>query len=164
MRNTFRAIVSTIALALLVLPAVAVAQGPSEQEAVQIQLRLMQTQQQAMQDPGVQTAYEELTEHLLTAMERVDPSVGDKAARAETLQAEAIAAQQADDDQRLQQLAAEAEQLQTEFAVLQQQAMQDPELQASMVNFQDRVVAKMTEIDPETPQLLARLEELHGGG
>lgn len=157
-----------LALTVFAMPMDAAAQGAPlqagpEQEAMQIQMRLMQTQQQALQDPELQAAQETVTEELLAAMEQADPTLAEKSERAEAMQAEIHAAQQAEDQARLQELAGEAQQLEMAFATAQQQAMQDPELQASMGAFQDRMVAKMTEIDPETPQLIARLEQIQAG-
>ena len=53
----------------------------------------------------------------------------------------------------------EAAAIQQQLQSILQRALQDPALQASIQAFQAEVVAKMTEIEPETTVLLARLNE-----
>ena len=93
-------------------------------------------------------------------MERLDPTFRAQAARAEALKAEVTAAQAAKDNAKLNQLAAEATQLQQGFASARQRAMQDPAMAARIKSFQERIVAKMAEVEPQTQTLLARLQEL----
>jgi hypothetical protein len=166
-RKTFR--VAALALAALAAPTVLAAQeAPSqtaapEAEIAQIQQRLMQIQQRAMQDAELQAAQAEVGQELVAAMTRVDPTAAAKTERASTLQQDVAAAREAGDNERLHELAAEAEQLQADFAVLRERAMQDEQMQAVMIAFQDKLVAKMAEIEPETNDLLARLNEIQSG-
>jgi hypothetical protein len=167
-RKTIR--VAAVALAALAAPAVLAAQetpaqtAAPEAEIAQIQQRLMAIQQRAMQDPELQAAQAEVGQVLVAAMARVDPTAAAKTERASTLQQDVAAAREAGDNARLHELAAEAEQLQADFAGLRERAMQDAEMQAALTAFQDKVVGKMAEIDGETNVLLARLNELNGEG
>lgn len=166
MRMTFRA--AAIAMAFLAAPAIAAAQeapapaAAPEGEIAQIQQRLMQTQQTALQDPALQQAQAEMGQVLLGVMQRQDPTMAQKTARASALQQDVAAAREAGDNARLHELAAEAEQLQADFAVARERAMADPEVHTAMTAFQEQVVARMAEIDPDTNDLLARLNELAG--
>jgi hypothetical protein len=161
---------SLLALALLAAPAALVAQEapaettqqPAQTEQQQIQARLQQIQARALQDPALQAAQDSIGDQLTATMERVDPTFKAQAARAEALKAEVAAAQQAGDNAKLNQLAAEAGQLQQGFATARERALQDPQMAERIQGFQQRIVAKMAELDPETQTLLARLQELNG--
>lgn len=59
-----------------------------------------------------------------------------------------------------QELIAEMQQLQTELQPIQQQAMQDPEVQAAQQALGADIQAAMIEVDPSTPERLERLQEL----
>ncbi|HEV2145907.1 MAG TPA: hypothetical protein VGR37_00670 [Longimicrobiaceae bacterium] len=160
-----------LALAMLAAPAALAAQEapaeatqqPAQTEAQQIQARLQQIQARALQDPALQAAQDSIGDQLTATMERVDPTFRAQAERAEALKAEVQAAQQAGDNAKLNQLAAEAEQLQQGFASARQRAMQDPQMVERIQAFQQRIVARMAELDPETHTLLARLQELKNG-
>jgi hypothetical protein len=167
-RKTIR--VAAFAMAFLAAPAVLTAQEASgqsaapEAEIAQIQQRLMQTQQAALQDPALQQAQAQVGQVLLGVMQRQDPSMAEKTARAAALQQDVAAAREAGDNARLHELAAEAEQLQADFAAARERAMEDAEVQAAMTAFREQVVVKMAEIDPETNDLLTRLDALQAGG
>jgi hypothetical protein len=162
-----------LALAALALPAAAAAQtqpapapapaqpaASAQDEITQIQQRLGQLQQRAMQDPAVQAAQATFTAEVMSAMERLDPAAKEKAARAEAIKAEVAAARQANDNTKLNELAAEAQALQAYFAELRPRAVALPEIQEKRKVFTEALFAKMTELDAEAPRLVARLEEL----
>jgi phenylalanyl-tRNA synthetase alpha subunit len=157
------------ALAALALPAHVAAQEttpapaaqPAADEAAQIQQRLQAIQQRALQDAALQQRQAAIGEEVVATMGRLDPTFSARAERAQAMQADIAAAQQAEDNARLHELNAEAQELQQAFATARAQAMQDEQVQASLQAFQGEVVAKMIEIEPETETLLARLAELN---
>jgi hypothetical protein len=153
-----------LALAALALPAHVAAQdaapAPAANEAAQIQARLQQIQARAVQDPELQAAQAALGEEVVATMARLDPAFTARSERARAMQADIAAAQEAQDNERLHALAAEAEEIQAAFNAARARAMEDEQLQASIKAYQDRVVAKMIELDAETEALLARLNEL----
>ncbi|MET0398890.1 MAG: hypothetical protein ABW277_19010 [Longimicrobiaceae bacterium] len=162
---------SLFALALAAAPAALAAQqtpaappaapqAPAQAEMQQIQARLQQIQARALQDAALKAAQDSIGTEMTATMERLDPTFKAQAARAEALKAEVTAAQAAKDNAKLNQLAAEATQLQQGFASARQRAMQDAAMAARIKSFQERIVAKMTELEPETQTLLARLQEL----
>ena len=151
-------------------PAVASAQeaqpapaAPAQDELAQIQQRLGALQQQASQDAAVQAARAKLDADLLAEMSRLDPTAQAKRARADAMQAEIEAAQAAGDNARLNQLAAEALQLQQFFAQLAPRALQNETVAASQQAYLAALVGKMNELDPQAQTLIARLQELRGG-
>ncbi len=167
MSNTLRT--SLFALALAAAPAALSAQGtpaapqpqaPAQAEMQQIQARLQQIQARALQDAALKAAQDSIGTEMTATMERLDPTFRAQAARAEALKAEVTAAQAAKDNAKLNQLAAEATQLQQGFASARQRAMQDAAMAARIKSFQERIVAKMAELEPETQTLLTRLQEL----
>lgn len=141
-------------------PPVPPTQAPVQQEMLQIQTRLQQIQARALQDATLKAAQDSIGTEMTATMERLDPTFKAQAARAEALKAEVTAAQAARDNAKLNQLAAEATQLQQGFASARQRAMQDAAMAARIKSFQERIVAKMAELEPETQTLLARLQAL----
>ena len=163
LRPSLFALVLTIAPAALAAqqtPAAPQPQAPAQTEMQQIQARLQQIQARALQDPALKAGQDSIGTEMTATMERLDPTFKAQAARAEALKAEVTAAQAAKDNAKLNQLAAEATQLQQGFASARQRAMQDAAMAARIKSFQERIVAKMAELEPETQTLLARLQEL----
>jgi hypothetical protein len=168
-----------LALAALALPAAAAAQttpAPQHQhpapapapapsanpqaELQQIQQRLGQLQQQALQDSAVQAAQKKFGDEVMAAMQGLDPEAKNKAARGEALNQEVEAARAANDNAKLNQLAAEAQQLQTYFAGLQQRALALPEIQEKRKAYLAVLLARMNQIDPQAQALVDRMEAL----
>jgi hypothetical protein len=145
-------------------PASAAAPAAPQNEVQQIQQRIAALQQQAMQDPSVKTAEATFEAELLAAMTAADPAVTQKAARAEAMKQEVEAARQAGDNARLQALATEAQQLQAYFNPLRQRVLQQPDIQQKRQAFLAVVFEKMTQLDPQAPTLVQRLQELRNGG
>ena len=139
------------------------APAPAQDELTQIQQRLGALQQQASQDAAVQAARAKLDADLLAEMNRLDPTAQAKRARADAMQAEIEAAQAAGDNAKLNQLAAEALQLQQFFAQLAPRALQNETVAASQQAYLTALVGKMNELDPQAQTLIARLQELRGG-
>lgn len=161
-----KTLIRLCALAALALPAHLAAQDAppavAEMTVEQVQARLQAIQQRALQEPEMQAKQAAVGEEVVATMHRVEPTFTENAARAEAMQADIAAAQEASDNERLHALNAEAQQLQQAFAAARALAMQDGALQATIQAFQGEVVAKMREMDPDTDALLARLNELNG--
>ncbi len=141
-------------------------QGPSPEvqgwlaELQQLHGRLESIQRQALEDPALSAAQTELGSNIRLAMQSVDPALEQSMTRIQALEAEAMTAQQAGDQARLQEIGAEAQEIQQRFLSAQQQALQKPELAAQVEAFQGRLEAKMREVDPSAEQLIARFQEL----
>jgi hypothetical protein len=168
--------IALLAAAALALPAAATAQqttpapaqpaqaAPAADEATQLQQKLGALQQRAMQDPSLKAATDSFNAVLQAGMARVDPQAAAKSARAQAIQGEVTAARAANDNTRLNQLAAEANQLQAYFQNLQPRALALPEVQAARQTYLARLFAKMTEFDPQAQSYVERLTQLRSAG
>lgn len=169
--RTIRAAV--IALVAFAVPTMLVAQDPAvpaeaQQQEVQtwlaelqqIQARLGEIQTEALEDAELRAQQEELGTELQAAIEEENPELAADAERIEALEQEAVQAQQSGDQEQLQQLAAEAQQIQTRFAMAQAQVLERPEVASKVEAFEADLEAKMVEIDPEADALIERYEEL----
>jgi hypothetical protein len=168
MHSMKRTLLALVAIA--VVPAALPAQqaGPQIPENVrpllmemqQLHVRLEAIQQQALQDPQLSAAQDALGESIKETMEQIDPSLQQSMERVQDLETEAEAAQRSGDQAKLQQLAAEAEQIQVKFLTAQEQALQQPALAAQIDSFQTQLERKMAEVDPEAQRLIERFKEL----
>ncbi|HEX6749748.1 MAG TPA: hypothetical protein VF092_20825 [Longimicrobium sp.] len=143
-------------------PAAPAAAAP-QNEAAQLQAKLGQLQQQALQDPAIKEAQATLTAAVNAGMAKLDPAAPAKLARVQALPAEEQAARTANDNAKLNALAAEAQQLQAYFAGLQPRVVALPEVQAARQAFTEQLFAKMKELDPNAQQYVDRLTQLRSG-
>jgi predicted membrane-bound mannosyltransferase len=131
-------------------------------ELQQIQSRLQAAHNRVMQDPQVREAQESLFRDVKTAMQRADPGLDALARRVESMQAEAAAAVQRGDRARVQQLNAELVPIQQRFMRAQQTVMRQPGIAQRSTALEQRMHARMLQVEPETDRLLARGRELQG--
>lgn len=165
----------TAALLVTVVPAALMAQNggpgstgdpdPAELERMfveyqRVHMQLEGIQQQALADPALASAQEELGEEIQRAMESLDPTMKEWMARANVLEAEAHSVQQAGDDERLEELVAERDALTERFFALQQRVVSEPVIAMKVAGFQNRVQARMLEVDARTAEYIGRLREL----
>lgn len=129
-------------------------------EIQQVQSNLQQIQQEAMSDPELQAEQEALGREIQLAMAESDPAIPEHLERLETLMAEAQAAQQAQDAEKMQAIVTEARELDGRLQAAQAEVIQRPEIAPRVESFQSHLQAKMMELDPSTPQLIERLREL----
>lgn len=170
--NLTRTIVA--ALALAVVPAGAQAQEPGGvdpsqlppevQEAImelqQLQAQLQPIQQQAMADPEIQAEQQELGTQIQTAMAEADPEVPQHMARLQELAGDAEAAQAGEDQARMAAILEEAQVIEMQLNQAQQEALQRPEIAPRVEAFQQKVQARMVEVDPNAGALIERMDEL----
>jgi hypothetical protein len=129
-------------------------------EMQQLHLRLSQLQERALQDPELSARQDSLGMRIRLAMESIDPALPQQMGRIEEMEGQAAAAEARSDQAALQQLNAEAQQIQQQFLAAQQKALQQPELAAELTAFQTLLEQKILAVDPAAPQLLARFQEL----
>jgi hypothetical protein len=129
-------------------------------EMQQIETRLAPIQEEALDDPQIQQQQEAVVQAVRTAMIEADPSMAQIIDRMEALIVEARAAQEAGDQERIIAVAAEAEEIQPAFARAQAEALEQPEVASRLDRFQENLHARMAQIDPEAPTLLARYRAL----
>ena len=116
----------------------------------------------AREAPAVQAAEREVEASSRAAMQRLDAGFAAREARARDLAGEVASAREAGDNARLNLLAGEAEQLRAYFADLRQRAAADPALIAARRRLEEAMMARMTELDPEAPALIARVRAAMG--
>jgi hypothetical protein len=134
--------------------------GDPRAEFAAIQQHLNGLQQQAMQDSVIQSEYAALEAMVEGKMAVADPELAEHRGRLASLQGEMGAAQQAGEDDKLRELLEEGTALQGLLRQVQQDTMAREDVQAAMVAFRDKVLAKMTAIDPEAPKLVERADSL----
>jgi len=131
-------------------------------ELRQIQERLQAAHNRVMQDPQLRQAQESLFHEVKVAMQRTDPGLDALARRVDSMQAEAAAAVQRGDRARVQQLNTELVPIQQRFMRAQQAVMRQPAIQQRAAALEQRLHARMLQVEPETDRLLARGSELQG--
>lgn len=129
-------------------------------EAQQIQQRLSQVQQQVLADPQIAEEREALGEQVQAAMIEADPELEQSMEQIQELEPQMAEAQQAGDQERLNELVAQARAMEQRFQEAQSEALEDPTLRETVLAFNARIEERMLEIEPETPQLIERLREL----
>jgi hypothetical protein len=131
-------------------------------ELQQIQGRLQAAHNRVMQDAQLREAQESLFRDVKVAMQRTDPGLDALARRVESMQAEAAAAVQRGDRARVQQLNADLVPIQQRFMRAQQAVMRQPAIQQRAGALEQRLHARMLQVEPDTDRLLARGRELQG--
>lgn len=166
---SMRKLVAASAAALFATAPAVAQEPPSEetqelmQELTEIRQQLQQIHSQAMQeDPALQERQQAVNDLVIETMAEIDPTVEDKMERLEGLQGELASAQQEQDMEKVQELVTEGQQLQQDVVQVQAEAVEDDRVASEIEEFETQVVSKMEEIDPETPTLIARAEELAG--
>lgn len=130
------------------------------QEYMEINQRLQQIQQQALQNENVADHAEEYSSFVDEKLRNIDARAGELVDKREE-KIDLIQAAQADGDfEIIQELQQEYEQISQELQPYMQQAMADEEVQERRNDFEEVLVAKMEEIDPETVPLFNRMAEL----
>jgi uncharacterized protein (DUF885 family) len=161
-----RALLTTL-LAIAMPVAATAQQSPTQQqvegwfmELQQVHQQLEGIQMQALQDPQLSAAQEELGDEIRQAIEARDPRMGERMARVEALEAEAMDAQQSGNVDLLQALVVEAQQIQEHFMTVQQEVLEQPAIATKVSSFQARLERKMVEVNPDAQNLISRFREL----
>lgn len=138
---------------------------PAVQEIVaqmqEIEARLSRIQEQAMQDSAIVAQQNAITQAVRQAMIAADPATAEKLDRFDSLIADLRSAEASGDAAAVASLTAQALELQPQLMAAQQAVMSRPDIEARMEAFFDAVEARMIELDPETPALIERLNQLN---
>jgi chaperonin cofactor prefoldin len=158
------------ALVVVMLPAAAGAQTQQQElppqvqewigEAQRLQAQLAAIHEQAMEHPPIAEEQEAVEKAVRDAMIAEDSAVAGLLDRMEVLIEEARQAQEAGDTIRLQTLGAEAAAMQPTLESAQLRALEKPEIEARIQALQQSVEARMSEIEPQVEQMIARFTEL----
>lgn len=127
-------------------------------EVQQLQQRIAPVQDEAMQDEELAARLAEIQEKVESAMDDESPEL---MARMDELEAEFMAAQEAGDQERQEELGMEFQQLQMELQTTQQSVLEREDIQADIESFETMQRERMIEIDPEAGEILDRIEEIY---
>jgi len=125
-----------------------------------INQRLNIVQQQALSDDEILKKSDEFTEKLETEMIKKSPSVKEKLEHRNDIISDYEEAREMNDEKRMADLQHEFKLLSEEILLHQIDALQNADLKAEGDKLEAAVLNKMEQIDPEVPQLIARLETL----
>lgn len=129
-------------------------------ELQELQSQLQPLQEQALQEPEIQAEQASVVEALFETMVASNPETAQRIERLEGLMQEAQAAQEAGDAERIAQLSAEAAELQPQIQAAQAEALSHPDVQPRVAAFQQKLNARVVEIDPAAEQVIERIAEL----
>lgn len=133
---------------------------PLQAEYATLSQRLSSIQQQAMADSSLQKEYAALEAFVEGAMMATDPELPAHRERMGSLQAELSSAQQAEDQEKMQELVQEGTALQVKLQQVQATTMQQEDVATRMAAFREHMIARMSAIDAETPTMIARSDEI----
>jgi HD-GYP domain-containing protein (c-di-GMP phosphodiesterase class II) len=125
------------------------------------QQRLEGLQQQALaESEELQQDVAGIQELVEEAVRVVEPEYDALVGRLGELQQEAMAAQQAQDQQTFQQVMMEAETIQGRLETAQEQVFEREEVSEVVESYREKLMVEMARIDPEAPELMERMDEL----
>lgn len=125
------------------------------------QVRLQGIQQQALEgSEELQEREAELEEWIESEMRAIEPDMDSLSGRLEAMEAEAQTAQASQDQERLQEIMAEAQGTVSRLQTAQMQVLERDDVQEELEQYQNALLDEMKSLDPEVDQLVERLEEL----
>lgn len=138
------------------------------EEYNQISQRLRTVQQQALSDIQIAEKTNNFSAKVDSEMIKQDPSAQKKLEERDNIVDDYEAAEKEGDNEKMEEIRRKFQALSQDLIILQQRAMQNDELREEGEELEKAVLKKMTDIDPEVPKLIARLEtlgsELQGNG
>jgi uncharacterized protein YecE (DUF72 family) len=142
--------------------------APAERESVSnwygelqgLSNHLRRVHDQALRDPGLAQAREQLTTAIQRAMDAADPELPRLAARVQRMPAEIAAARQRGDTDRIPALERELAQIQARFVRVRSDVLRQPAIARQAHAYEERLRQRMIQIEPLTEALLARTGEL----
>ena len=129
-------------------------------ELQQISARLQSAHGRAMEDAGLRQTQDALMRDVKAAMQRTDPGLETLLQRVQAMEGEANAAQQRRDANRLQALNREFATIQQRFMRVQTTVMRQPGLAQRARTFEERLHARMVQVEPETDRLIERGKQI----
>ncbi len=135
-------------------------QSKKIQEYNLISQRLSIVQQQALADEEIVKKSDAFTKKLESEMIKKNPEVKEKLEHRNSIISDYDNARMMNDEKKMLDLEEEFKTLSGEILIHQMEAMQNSELKDEGDKLEAAVLGKMQEIDPEVPQLIARLGSL----
>ena len=129
-------------------------------EYQQINQKLQSVQQQAMADSEIAEKSRKFSDKLDSAMVKENPSDKGKLEKRNEIINNFQEAQKTGDKEKMMKLQQDYKSVSQELMVHQQKVMENEKLQKEGKELNNVLVQKMTQIDPEVPNLIGRLELL----
>lgn len=129
-------------------------------ELQSISAHLQRVHDRALRDPALARARDQLMLAIQHAMDAADPELPRLAQRVERMPGEVQAARQRGDTDRLGMLERELAQIQARFMRVRADVLRQPEIARETRAYEERLRARMIQIEPLTENLLSRSGEL----
>ncbi len=131
------------------------------EELEETQERLEELQDQALAgSPPLRELQENMADVVSRTLQQIEPEYDRLLERLNQLQREGVAAQQAQDVQKYQEVMTEAQQIQIRIEAAQDETFERPEVSRAVTAYQELLIEEMTKINPVAPLLRNRMEEL----
>lgn len=121
---------------------------------------LRRVHDQALRDPALAQAREQLMASIQRAMDAADPELPRLAARVQRMPAEIASARQRGDNDRIPALERELAQIQARFVRVRADVLRQPDIARQAHAYEERLRQRMIQIEPLTENLLARTDQL----
>ncbi len=129
-----------------------------QDELRELQARLEAIEQEAVEEPALQEARADLEKSIEQAFQEADAQFDEKAERLTEIQATLEAGETTEEEGTA--LIVEAQALHEDLSATQARVMESDPIAAEIDAFQDRLHARMVEVDPEADALIARATEI----
>lgn len=129
-------------------------------EYQQISQELQSVQVKAFSDKDISSRSDKFNHELEKEMIKQDATIKGKLKKKDEIIDAFKTAETNGDQNKMTALKQKFQGISKDLQIAQQKAMKNPKLLKDSKIFQDALVAKMTKIEPKTPQLIARLESL----
>lgn len=129
-------------------------------EYSQITATLQQTQEEALQDDEVVEIQNELEQKIKVAMIEENPKVEQKFEKRDNLIDDFRVAQQEGDQEKLASIQEQYHLLTQEIKTVEDKVNEKPEIKKESQKFEEKVIEKMEEINPDVPDLMTKLTQL----
>lgn len=126
-------------------------------EAQELQTRIAPVRDQALDDPELASQLTELQERIEAALRETSGELMDQM---DGLEAEFESAQAAGDEERMQEIAMQAQMVQMQIQSAQEEILDRQEIRDDIDAFEARHREAMLEIEPQLEEALDRLEEI----
>lgn len=132
------------------------------EEYMQINVQLQQIQQQALADKKIESMNRQFSEKLESVIIKENPELETSIKKRNELIDKFEASRETASQEKLDELKTEFEMVAQELQTAQQNVIQRDEFKKELKDIEDAVINKMEEINPETPALFAKMNELGG--
>ncbi len=157
LKKVFQAITLTVMVTILT---PAQTQDELYQEYMELNQSLQQIQQQALSDKDIRAMNEKFSNKVETAMLKENPELEPEIIKRNELIEQFEKESENASPEKLEEIKSEYDNVAQKLQPVQEEIMQKEEFQAEVQKIEGAVIDKMEEINPETPKMLERMNEL----